>query len=216
MPAVLGANGTPSASGSQRASVTLGVSNSSGLWMLGGSPSMSPDVAAHMERTSRLARLFALQVEMPDALHQLVVRTAQLHDIGKLAISPWVVEKPAPLSQAEERLMRTHPAMGQRILERRPVLMALAPLVRSTHERWDGRGYPDGIAGAEIPLPSRVVGICDAFDAMTSDRPYSSAMPIDEALDEIRRGAGTQFDPGAAEMFCHILTDGIDRWAVGA
>jgi two-component system, cell cycle response regulator len=176
----------------------------------------APEVAAHMERTARLARLFALQVEMPDALHQLVVRTAQLHDIGKLAISPWVVDKPAPLSQAEERLMRTHPAMGQRILERRPVLMALAPLVRATHERWDGRGYPDGLRGAEIPLPSRVVGICDAFDAMTSDRPYSSAMPIDEALDEIRRGAGTQFDPGAAEMFCHILNDGIDRWAVGA
>jgi HD-GYP domain-containing protein (c-di-GMP phosphodiesterase class II) len=176
----------------------------------------APEVAAHMERTSRLARLFALEVEMPDALLQLVVRTAQLHDIGKLAIAPWVIAKPAPLSESEERLMRTHPAMGQRILERRPVLTAIAPLVRSTHEHWDGGGYPDGLMGVEIPLPSRIVSICDAFDAMTSDRPYSKAMSIDEAMDELRAGAGTQFDPGAAETFCAILHEGIDRWAVGA
>jgi HD-GYP domain-containing protein (c-di-GMP phosphodiesterase class II) len=176
----------------------------------------APEVAAHMERTARLARLFALQLEMPDALLQLVVRTAQLHDIGKLAIPPWVVAKPAPLSEAEERLMQTHPAMGQRILERRPVLMALGPLVRSSHEHWDGRGYPDGLRGAEIPLPSRIVSICDAFDAMTTHRAHSAAMSIDEAIEEIRAGAGSQFDPGAAETFCHILNEGIDRWAVGA
>jgi len=176
----------------------------------------APDVAAHMRRTARLARLFSVEVEMPHGLLKLVVRTAQLHDIGKLAIAPWVIEKPGPLSDSERRLIEAHPAMGQKILERRPALTALGPLVRSTHERWDGEGYPDRLSGGAIPLPSRIVAICDAFDAMTSDRAYSRPMTIGGALEELTCARGTQFDPGATEMFCTILEDGIDRWAVGA
>jgi HD-GYP domain-containing protein (c-di-GMP phosphodiesterase class II) len=112
--------------------------------------------------------------------------------------------------------MQSHPVMGQKILERKPVLMALGPLVRATHERWDGNGYPDRIKGAAIPLPARIVAICDAFDAMTNVRVYSRPTTIEKAIEELRRGAGTQFDPGAVEPFCGIFEARIDRWAIGA
>jgi HD-GYP domain-containing protein (c-di-GMP phosphodiesterase class II) len=176
----------------------------------------APEVAAHMERTARLARVFGAHVGLPDTLLQLVMRTARLHDIGKLAVPPWVLEKPGPLSESERRLMRSHAVMGQRILERQPVLMALGPLVRATHERWDGNGYPDRLKGPGIPLPSRIVTVCDAFDAMTSPRPYSGPMTTEKALDELRRGGGTQFDPGAVEPFCDLFEGRIDHVAIGA
>jgi HD-GYP domain-containing protein (c-di-GMP phosphodiesterase class II) len=112
--------------------------------------------------------------------------------------------------------MRAHPVTGQAILERKPVLARIGALVRSTHERWDGSGYPDGLRGSSIPLPARIVSVCDAFDAMTSARPYSRTMSIHRALDELRRCAGTQFDPGAVDPFCDVLTGRIDRWAIGA
>ncbi len=176
----------------------------------------APEVAAHMKRTSRLARLFALDVGLPDALLQLVVRTAQLHDIGKLAIPPYVIDKPAPLTDSELGLMNAHSVLGQEMLERKPALSRLGPLVRATHERWDGTGYPDRLQGAAIPLPSRIVAVCDAFDAMTSARVYSGPMSIDDALEELSLSSGTQFDPGIAESFCAILDGAIDRWAIGA
>jgi HD-GYP domain-containing protein (c-di-GMP phosphodiesterase class II) len=179
----------------------------------------APEVAAHMERTSRLARRFAMDIGLPDPLLQLVSRTAQLHDIGKLAIPPWVLEKPGPLSESERRLMRAHSTMGQRILERKPVLMALGPLVRATHERWDGHGYPDRLKGSAIPLPSRIVAVCDAWDAMTHPRVYRGALGNQRAIDEMRRGAGTQFDPGVVQPFCELLessTGAFAQIAVGA
>jgi HD-GYP domain-containing protein (c-di-GMP phosphodiesterase class II) len=176
----------------------------------------APDVAAHMDRTARLARLFGLEVGLSDPLHQLVVRTARLHDIGKLAIPPWVREKPGPLSDTERRIMRSHPVTGQTILERKPSLMGLGALVRATHERWDGNGYPDRLKGSAIPLPSRIVAVCDAFDAMTTNRRYRPAISVPKAVEELRRGAGTQFDPGVVEPFCALFENRIDRWAEGA
>jgi two-component system cell cycle response regulator len=176
----------------------------------------APEVAAHMQRTSRLAQTFAVALELPEALLRLVVRTARLHDIGKLAIPPWVLEKPGPLSDSERRLMRTHPVMGQKILERKPVLIALGPLVRATHERWDGHGYPDRLKGTSIPLPARMVALCDAFDAMTKIATYRTSLSAGKAIEEIRRGAGSQFDPGIAEPFIAIFEEHVDRWAVGA
>ena len=173
----------------------------------------APEVAAHMERTARLARRFSVDIGLPDPLLHLVTRTARLHDIGKLAIPPWVLEKPGPLSESERRLMRAHAVMGQRILERKPVLMALGPLVRATHERWDGNGYPDRLKGSAIPLPSRIVAVCDAWDAMTHRRVYRGALNVDRAVEEMRRGAGTQFDPGVVEPFCDLLEVGADEFA---
>jgi HD-GYP domain-containing protein (c-di-GMP phosphodiesterase class II) len=175
-----------------------------------------PDAAAHMERTAQLAQRFGLELELPDTLLVAVVRTARLHDIGKLAIPPYVLDKPGPLSEPERRLMRAHAAMGQKILERSPALMHLAPFVRSTHERWDGNGYPDRLKGTAIPLPSRIVSLCDAFDAMTNARVYRGPITMAKSFDEIRRGGGSQFDPGLVEPFCESLESRIDGWAIGA
>jgi len=176
----------------------------------------APDVAAHMERTARLARVFALEVDLSGPLLHLVVRTARVHDVGKLAIPPWVLEKPGPLSQSERALMESHSVIGQKILERRPALLSIGPLVRATHERWDGNGYPDRLKGSSIPIPSRIVAVCDAFDAVTNPRPYRNSVTIDSALDELRRGSGTQFDSGVVEPFCALFENRIDRWAHGA
>jgi HD-GYP domain-containing protein (c-di-GMP phosphodiesterase class II) len=176
----------------------------------------APHVAAHMERTGRLARVFALELGLTGPLFDVVVRTARVHDVGKLAIPPWVLEKPGPLSRSERALMEAHSVTGQKILERKPALLSIGPLVRATHERWDGNGYPDRVKGCAIPLPSRIVSVCDAFDAMTNRRAYRRAVSIDTALDELRASSGTQFDPGVVEPFCALFENRIDRWAHGA
>ena len=176
----------------------------------------APEVAAHMERTARLARVFGLEVGLSGSLLHLVVRTARVHDVGKLAIPPWVLEKPGPLSRSERALMEAHSVTGQKILERKPALVAIGPLVRATHERWDGNGYPDRLKGSAIPIPARIVSVCDAFDALTNPRPYRRTLTIDGALDELRASSGTQFDPGVVESFCALFENRIDRWAHGA
>ena len=176
----------------------------------------APEVAAHMERTGRLAAAFVKELGLGDPLARLVVATARLHDIGKLGVPPWIMEKKGPLTAFELRVMREHTLIGQELLERRRELLSIGPLVRSTHEWWDGSGYPDGLRGAAIPLPSRIVAICDAFDAMTKPRSYSPSKSIQAALEELERGAGTQFDPGAVEVFCRLFESRFDRWAKGA
>jgi HD-GYP domain-containing protein (c-di-GMP phosphodiesterase class II) len=173
----------------------------------------APEVAAHMERTARTARLFALELGLDGALLELVVRTARVHDVGKLAIPPWVLDKPGPLARHERALMEAHSVIGQKILERKPVLIGLGTLVRSTHERWDGNGYPDRLKGSAIPLPSRIVSVCDAFDAMTHPRAYRRHANQNTALEELRRGAGTQFDPGVIETFLSVFGESVDRCA---
>ena len=176
----------------------------------------APDVAAHMERTARLATAFTKQLGLGEPLARLVVATARLHDIGKLGVPPWIMEKAAPLTQFELTLMREHTLIGQELLQRTPELLPIGSLVRSTHERWDGSGYPDGLRGPAIPLPSRIVAICDAFDAMTKRRSYSPSMSIRAALTELERCAGTQFDPGAVRVFCGLFESQFDHWAKGA
>jgi two-component system, cell cycle response regulator len=176
----------------------------------------APAVAAHMERTARLARALVKDLRLGEPLAKIVVLTARLHDIGKLGIPPWVLEKPAPLSEFESRMMRAHPVIGQEMLERRSELLVLGPLVRATHERWDGTGYPDRLRGATIPLPSRIVAVCDAFDAMTKPRAYSGSRSIPAALDELRACAGSQFDPGVALAFCDMVDGRVDHLAKGA
>jgi HD-GYP domain-containing protein (c-di-GMP phosphodiesterase class II) len=146
----------------------------------------------------------------------VIVLTARLHDIGKLGIPPWILAKPDPLTEYELGVMREHSVIGQRMLERTPELRSLARLVRATHERWDGTGYPDGLSGPAIPLPSRIVAVCDAFDAMTKPRVYSASMSIDSAIHELERCAGTQFDPGVVTAFRGLFKTRFDHWAKGA
>jgi HD-GYP domain-containing protein (c-di-GMP phosphodiesterase class II) len=176
----------------------------------------APAVAAHMERTARLARALVRDLGLAEPLARIVVLTARLHDVGKLGIPPWVLDKPAPLSEFECRLMREHSLIGQDMLERRMELLAVGPLVRATHERWDGTGYPDGLCGPKIPLPSRIVAVCDAFDAMTKPRVYSDSKPIQGALDELDRCAGTQFDPRVVTTFRALLDSRVDQLVKGA
>jgi putative nucleotidyltransferase with HDIG domain len=120
-----------------------------------------------------------------------------LHDVGKVAIPDGILHKPEPLAPEEEQLMRRHPVIGYDILRQVPFLEEAARIVRSHHERYDGGGYPDGLAGEEIPLAARLFAIADAFDAITTERPYRLAAPIAEARRTIAGGAGKQFDPGA-------------------
>jgi HD-GYP domain-containing protein (c-di-GMP phosphodiesterase class II) len=130
---------------------------------------------------------------------------ALLHDIGKVAVSDVILQKPAPLDESEWALMREHPVIGERILRAVPGLGTVARIVRHEHERWDGSGYPDGLAGEAIPVGARIILACDAYHAMTSDRPYRKAMPHAEAIRELGRGAGTQFDPQVTEVLIGCL-----------
>jgi HD-GYP domain-containing protein (c-di-GMP phosphodiesterase class II) len=124
---------------------------------------------------------------------------ARLHDIGKVGIPDQILNKPGPLDDEEWILMRQHSIIGERIVAAIPGLEGVAKIIRHEHENFDGTGYPDGIAGEEIPLGSRIIFACDAYHAMTSDRPYRKAMPHSDAVGELSRCAGTQFDPRVTE-----------------
>jgi len=151
-------------------------------------------------------RSVAARLGLDGAELEDVVRAAELHDIGKTAIPDAILYKPGRLDSEEWRFMRRHAIIGEKILSAAPALAQTAKLVRSTHERPDGNGYPDGLRGEEIPLGSRIIFVCDAFDAMTSQRPYQSQRSTAEALAELRRCAGTQFDPDVVEAFCEEAT----------
>ncbi len=124
---------------------------------------------------------------------------ARLHDMGKIAVPDSILHKPGPLTATDWELMRTHPEAGASMLRSVPELVVVAEIVRSAHERWDGAGYPDGLAGESIPLASRIIFACDAYDAMMSDRPYRAALGHAAAVTELRAGAGSQFDPRVVE-----------------
>jgi response regulator RpfG family c-di-GMP phosphodiesterase len=127
-----------------------------------------------------------------------------LHDIGKIGIPDAILLKPGPLTPTEWKIMRTHPEIGKRLIERIPFLRGAVPIVWSHHEKWDGSGYPRGLEGGAIPLGARIFSVVDAFDAMTFDRPYSKAVPFEAAKAEIRRCAGSHFDPAVVESFFRV------------
>jgi HD-GYP domain-containing protein (c-di-GMP phosphodiesterase class II) len=133
---------------------------------------------------------------------------ALFHDIGKIGVPSEIIRKPGPLTAAERREMNRHPEIGEQILAPVPFLDPIRSIVRSCHERWDGKGYPDGLAGERIPLEARIVFVCDAFHAMTSDRPYRAALPEREAVRRLRLATGTQFDPAIVSAFVRALDGG--------
>jgi diguanylate cyclase (GGDEF)-like protein len=154
-----------------------------------------PSLAEHLSGVTELALDVGERLGLAtDALEDLRL-AAELHDIGKVAIPDAILSKRGPLDEAEWEFMRGHTIVGERILQGAPALQRVAGLVRATHERMDGEGYPDRLPGREIPIAARIVGACDAFDAMTSDRSYRSAMSIEVAMAELDRCSGTQFDP---------------------
>ena len=129
---------------------------------------------------------------------------ALFHDIGKIGVPSEIIRKPGPLTTAERREMNRHPEIGEQILSPVPFLQPILRVVRACHERWDGKGYPDGLAGEAIPLEARIVFVCDAYHAMTSDRPYRSALARTEAVRRLKLAAGTQFDPEVVEAFVRV------------
>jgi two-component system cell cycle response regulator len=180
-----------------------------------------PELHDHLREVGRLAvavgRRLGMDAEQLDELS----RAAELHDIGKAAIPDGILKKRGPLDEQEMAFMRRHTLIGERILATAPALAPVAGLVRSSHERWDGSGYPDQIAGEAIPLGARIVAVCDAFDAITSDRPYARARTVQEALAELRQSAGSQFDPAVVDAFQrawreHALDDAGTPAAAGS
>jgi diguanylate cyclase (GGDEF)-like protein len=175
-----------------------------------------PELERHLDGVAQLAATFGRQVSLDGEERDVLVRAAELHDIGKIAIPDEILHKDGQLSEDEWKLMRKHPLIGQRVLEAAPALGEVAKLVRSTHERWDGSGYPDGLAGREIPLGSRVILICDAYNAMTEGRPFRAARSNEQALAELTAGAGTQFDPQLVKTFAEKVIPALERERYGA
>jgi diguanylate cyclase (GGDEF)-like protein len=163
-----------------------------------------PSLGEHLTDVAGLAEEVAQRLGLSREEIEQVCQAAELHDIGKVAIPDAILHKPGALDEHEWAFIRRHTLIGERIIDAAPALGRVAALVRSSHERYDGGGYPDGTAGADIPLGARIVAICDAFDAMTTDRAYRRAMIPEAALLELRRCAGTQFDPVVVETFCAV------------
>ena len=173
------------------------------------------DLGAHGHDVAELAAAVATAFSLPLDEVETIRQAAELHDVGKVAVSDAILDKPAALDEQEWASVREHTLIGEKIIAAAPDLARVARLVRSSHENYDGTGYPDGLVRREIPLGSRIIAVCDAFDAMTTDRPYREAMDEPSAVSELRRCAGTQFDPDVVERFCAALTseDGAVRRA---
>jgi HD-GYP domain-containing protein (c-di-GMP phosphodiesterase class II) len=167
--------------------------------------------AEHSRSVVTLCELVADELRVPQEQRQELEFAALLHDVGKIAIPREILNKPAALTAEEFELIKTHTIEGERILTRAGGLLAgVGTLVRSCHERWDGGGYPDGLARDQIPLAARIVFCCDAYNAMTTDRPYRRSLGRAAALEEIDSGAGTQFDPRVARALRAVITRGDD------
>lgn len=149
----------------------------------------------HSAETLELVTAVTSQLALQAEEVETIADVALLHDIGKIGIPNEILHAPGKLSEQQWEVMKQHPVIGERIVARIPGLEDVALAIRHEHERWDGKGYPDGLKGSEIPLASRIVLVCDAYHAMTSDRPYRTAMSEEDARAELVRHAGTQFDP---------------------
>jgi diguanylate cyclase (GGDEF)-like protein len=166
----------------------------------------SPDLVEHVADVAELAVAAARLLGLPGHEVDAVRRAAELHDVGKVAIPDGILGKRGPLDDEEWAFVRQHTLIGERIVGAAPSLAHVARLVRSTHERWDGGGYPDGLAGEAIPLGARIVAVCDAVAAMVADRPYRLALGLPAALEELERCAGSQFDPDVVAAVTAVLT----------
>ena len=166
---------------------------------------MDGSTAAHSQKVAEYAVAIARELNLPPERVEQVRRAALLHDVGKLAVPKEVLNKPGPLDPHEWELIRRHPVESERIVGRISVLRALLPALRHHHERVDGRGYPDGVRGRELPLEARIITVADAYDAMTSRRAYREPLSQKEAVEQLLQNAGSQFDPQVVDAFLRAL-----------
>jgi HD-GYP domain-containing protein (c-di-GMP phosphodiesterase class II) len=171
--------------------------------------SRDPYTRGHSVRVARMAHAVGLRLQCEEVRLALLRLGGALHDVGKLAVPEAILRKPGPLTPEELTEVRRHPETGARLVALDRALLPALPGVLYHHERWDGRGYPTGRAGAAIPFEARILAVADCFDAMTSDRPYRAALAEDRALEEVDRCAGSQFDPDVALAF-------LEAWESGA
>jgi diguanylate cyclase (GGDEF)-like protein len=165
----------------------------------------SPSLGVHLDQVTALAEAVGTRVGLPEEEMAPLLQAASLHDVGKAAIPAEILDKPGPLTDEEREFVHGHTVIGERILWAAPALRRAAKLVRSSHERPDGSGYPDGLSGEAIPKAARIISVCDAYDAIISDRPYRAARSSEEAVEELKRCAGTQFDPEVVDAFVEVL-----------
>ncbi len=164
-----------------------------------------PYTAGHSQRVAVLAEKIALAMGLPVDEVKTVRAAARVHDLGKIAIDASVLNKPGRLTDEEWEAMRQHPLIGAEIISRFPEFARGADYIRYHHERWDGKGYPFGLRGEEIPLGARIIAVADAYDAMRTDRPYRKALSIDVVMEEFQRGAGTYWDPDVVAAFLKVM-----------
>lgn len=165
------------------------------------------DTEHHIERTRLIGAELGKKIGLSDAQQSKLALLCLLHDIGKISIPIEILNKPGKLTDREWKIMRLHVEAGYEIANSNAELKQVANEIRSHHERWDGKGYPDGLSKESIPLLSRVISVIDSYDAMTNDRPYRKGMPVEAAMEELRRNAGTQFDPSITAEFIEFLSE---------
>jgi diguanylate cyclase (GGDEF)-like protein len=166
-----------------------------------------PDCGDHLHGLSEIVEAIARRLGADFEELERIRLAAELHDVGKTALPTTLLQKGASLDAEEREFVERHSMIGERILHAAPALHRVARIIRWTHERYDGSGYPDRLSGADIPLGARIISVCDAFDAMISNRPYRKARTTEEAMDELRQNAGSQFDPTVVNAFCAVMEE---------
>ncbi len=164
-------------------------------------------IKGHSERVAEYAGRIANAMQLTKEERGVISDAAILHDLGKMGISDAILNKPGALSPEEYKFIKQHPIIGEKICQPLSSAEGLLPIIRHHHERYDGKGYPDGLAGMEIPLGARILAIADAFDAMTSDRPYRTGMPFTKAISILIEGAGSQWDPSVVDRFVEVMNE---------
>jgi putative two-component system response regulator len=171
--------------------------------------SRDEETGEHIERIAGLSHKLALAAGLSADEAELLRRASAMHDVGKIAIPDKILQKPEPLTREERDVMQRHTEVGGDLLagSRSPVVRLGEVIARTHHERWDGTGYPAGLAGEEIPLAGRICAVCDVYDALVSARPYKDAWTVDDAIEEIRLQSGRHFDPRLVELFLGLMAD---------
>ena len=164
-----------------------------------------PELDEHAGNLADLAGRVARRLGLDGEALDDITQAAQLHDIGKVAVPDAILNKSGRLNERDWEFVRTHTILGERILHGAPALRTVARVVRASHERWDGSGYPDRLCGTEIPLGARIISVCDAYEAMTTDRPYRAAVTHEIACQELRHCSGSQFDPAVVDAFVTVV-----------